>query len=508
MTPLPLHYCKKKFFCIALKMCIGTLRLSLSNKMSYKSDCKKISNYALLLQMTSTNEELPPPPKPRASPFDFRNTDLVSRLLAATPPYLYNMPLIPHSFFFSEMLRSLVQAKNESANRSTSAPHMNHRRPRKRSWTQVNSDYYMHKDHPKTEKIEMPPPASWISKPDISEPPYTNKMEDIPLELTTDKLNITSNNLSKVTHEDGQQDNKFIYHTALENPLSNANQSELKQKNAQYPFPQNPHLTNSSDVVLPPPPPVWYPALYPTPYGIDPLHFFIDLRVSGHIYDRKNQRESSTSPETTTSTVSPNLNVNNCTQDTNLSEVLYNDTLQDPFRQSRHTSAFSVPSSRLAKNIPINLSNYQPPRKNVEHKLETKDISGHTKFDVKSMGFERNSNKLSCNYVMTNIYNIYKELHENAHTHELQQTSDGLKQEEVIDSSSGSTDAQINQDEPSNGNKKKVKGLRALIGLELVVDYMNHAKPGDQNRVSDDSSTDLDSSESTTVDVVALQEDT
>ncbi|KAB0802303.1 hypothetical protein PPYR_04489 [Photinus pyralis] len=455
--------------------------------------------------MTSTNDELPPPPKPRASPFDFRNTDLVSRLLAATPPYLYNMPLIPHSFFFSEMLRSLVQAKNESASRNPSAPHMHHRRPRKRSWTQVNSDYYMHKDPTKTEKIDMPPPASWISKPDVSEPPYTNKIEDIPLELTTDKLTVSSSSVPKTLHEDGQPDNKFIYRSPVENSLSNSNQTDLKAKNAQYPFPHNPHLQNSSEVVLPPPPPMWYPALYPTPYGIDPLHFFIDLRVSGHIYDRKNQRESSTSPETTTSTISPNLN--NCTQDTNISEALYTEPIPDPFRQSRHTSAFSVPSSRLAKNIPINLSNYQPLRKTIEHKPETKDISGHTKFDVKSMGFERSSNKLSSNYIMTNIFKIYKDLQERVQTDEGPQESEPLKQEENVGSPLGSPDAKINQEEPGNENKKKVKGLRALIGLELVVDYMNHAKPGDQTRNSDDSSTDLDSSESTTVDVVALQEE-
>lgn len=49
-------------------------------------------------------------------PSDVRNGDLVSLLLAATPPYLYNMPLVPQSFFFSEMLRSFVQAKAERQN--------------------------------------------------------------------------------------------------------------------------------------------------------------------------------------------------------------------------------------------------------------------------------------------------------------------------------------------------------------------------------------------------------
>ena len=49
-------------------------------------------------------------------PSDVRNGDLVSLLLAATPPYLYNIPLVPQTFFFSEMLKSFVQAKTERQN--------------------------------------------------------------------------------------------------------------------------------------------------------------------------------------------------------------------------------------------------------------------------------------------------------------------------------------------------------------------------------------------------------
>ncbi|KAK4881962.1 hypothetical protein RN001_005281 [Aquatica leii] len=453
--------------------------------------------------MTSTNEELPPPPKPRASPFDYRNTDLVSRLLAATPPYLYNMPLIPHSFFFSEMLRSLVQAKTENANRNITTPHLHQRRSRKRSWTQVNADYYLNKDHAKIEKPDMPPPTSWLGKTDNTDNTYTNKVER-PLELTTDKLVHSSNNNLKINLEDNHHDNKHIYHQSIENPLNNTSKQDQQQMkhNIQYPFPPTPQPSNASDIVLPPPPPVWYPALYPTPYGIDPLHFFIDLRVSGHIYDRKNQRGSPISPQTTTSASSPSINKNS-PQDTNTNEMTYSESLQDPFRQTRHSSAFSVPSSRLAKNIPMNLSNYQQTRKNIETKMEIKE-NGHTKFDVKSLGFEKSSNKLGCNYVMGNILQIYKQLHENEYKSEPKE----VKQEEHRDTTETTTDTETNEKETLEEKEKRVKGLRALIGLELVVDYMNQAKPGDNSKISDDSSTDLDSSDSTTVDVVALQEDT
>ncbi|KAF5285406.1 hypothetical protein FQA39_LY16660 [Lamprigera yunnana] len=447
--------------------------------------------------MTSTNEELQPPPKPRASPFDYRNTDLVSRLLAATPPYLYNMPLIPHSFFFSEMLRSLVQAKTENANRNMATPYPHQRRSRKRSWTQVNADYYLHKDNAKIEKPDMPPPtSSWMSKSETAENTFQHKALERPLELTTDKGTI--NNNLKV--DDNQHDEKHIYHQIMDNSLNTTmkqSQQEIKHKTIQFPFPPSPQTSSASDMVLPPPPPVWYPALYPTPYGIDPLHFFIDLRVSGHIYDRKNQRDSPTSPQTTTSSTSPNLSKT----DSTTNEMTYSESLQDPFRPNRHSSAFSVPSSRLAKNIPMNLSNYQQPRKNLDAKLENKE-NGHTKFDVKSLGFERSSNKLSCNYVMKNITVIYKQLTEIDYKTEPHE----VKQEESRDTSNPNTDA-ANEKDDLETKEKKVKGLRALIGLELVVDYMNQAKPG-ENRNSDESSTDLDSSDSTTVDVVALQEDT
>ncbi|KOX76725.1 hypothetical protein WN51_11081 [Melipona quadrifasciata] len=70
------------------------------------------------------------------------------------------------------------------------------------------------------------------------------------------------------------------------------------------------------------PSPLWYPP-YPMPQsypGIDPLHFFIDLRVSGHIWDRK------------------------------LSER------QLPFK-GKHCSAFSVPQSKeYNSNRPLNLT--------------------------------------------------------------------------------------------------------------------------------------------------------
>lgn len=446
--------------------------------------------------MTSTNEELPPPPKPRASPFDYRNTDLVSRLLAATPPYLYNLPLVPHNFFFSEMLRSLVQAKTENANRTSSAP-IHHRRSRKRSWVQSQPDYYQQKEPPKIEKPEMPPPSNWLGKTEKTNA-YPNRLPERPLELTTDKYNVNIN--TKVNSSEIHPDPRLMQHQNLD---FNSEKQELKPNPIHFPFPPASQQTPpSSDLILPPPPPVWYPPLYPSPYAIDPLHFFIDLRVSGHIYDRKNQNDNSNSPHTTTSATSPSPGTSTITQEpiTKLPNSI--DNLQDTFRLSRHASAFSVPSSRLNRNGPINLTNYSQIKACNESKLssQTKDSTGRTKFDVKSLGFERSCNKTSLNYVVNNVQRIYREVNPLSFKSE-----PDIKNEEKEELK---TTEKERVDETEEEKEKKVKDLRALIGLELVVDYMNHAKPEQRNGNSEESSTDFESVGSPAVDVVAIQEET
>lgn len=148
-----------------------------------------------------------------------RNGDLVSLLLAATPPYLYNMPLVPQTFFFSEMLRSFVQAKTDRQNAKTQQVH----RRRKRTWRE-------------------------------STPPKSSQDADKPLELTTPKAPEKSNSpVAKKPSCDFTAEK-----------LAN---SSVVAENADPPLPG---------------PPLWYPNIYPNqpPYPIDPLHFFIDLRVS------------------------------------------------------------------------------------------------------------------------------------------------------------------------------------------------------------------------------------
>lgn len=423
--------------------------------------------------MSSTNEELPP--KPRVSPLDFRNTDLVSRLLAATPPYLYNMPLVPNSYFFSEMLRSLVQAKSEASNRTSLSMH--HRRSRKRSWTQAKSDCYKASSKPEQT-------MNWSSK-------FQDKNMEVPLELTTNKLPTLSENLSpaeetKVTIKPNLESSKH------EIPPNSSIPPML------YPNPAPSNTQQNGNLIMPPPP-VWYPSLYPSPYGIDPLHFFIDLRVSSHIYDRKNQKDipSVSSPQIPSrSQITPDMS----SEQEQLQESLSNfhglTAPNNNFKQTRHASAFTVPIPSIMKNSPMNLSSDKP-----AERTETRT----TKFDVKSLGFDKSYSKTSTNYIMTNVGNIYKALAEQSCP--LRDESQEIQVDELLtENAKDAEDKKTEHEDTEEQKRKKVEDLRALIGLELVVDYMNHAKPRQPQENYDDSSADADSTASSAVEVVSVEE--
>ncbi|KAK6635001.1 hypothetical protein RUM44_000250 [Polyplax serrata] len=190
-------------------------------------------------------------------PSDVRNGDLVSLLLAATPPYLYNIPLVPQTFFFSEMLKSFVQAKAERQNLKAQQSHS--RRQRKRSWREMT-------------------------------PPKTYDLRDKPLELTTAKQLDEKQKLGEQKPPNKKYSTEGVDKKYQTNKLGNSNFSVEKLANSS--------ITGGSETInggngtagdlVPPAPPPWYPLLYPpyAPYGIDPLHFFIDLRVSAHFWKR------------------------------------------------------------------------------------------------------------------------------------------------------------------------------------------------------------------------------
>lgn len=424
--------------------------------------------------MSSTNEELLP--KPRVSPLDFRNTDLVSRLLAATPPYLYNIPMVPNSYFFSEMLRSLVQAKSEASNRTSLSMH--HRRSRKRSWTQAKSDCYKTTTKPEHS-------MNWSNK-------FQEKHMEVPLELTTNKLPTVSECQSSA--EDAKSTIKPNLETSKHEIPQNTSIPPIMYSN-----PAPPSNQQNGNLIMPPPP-VWYPSLYPSPYGIDPLQFFIDLRVSSHMYDKKNQKDIPSSPSPhqlhSRSQTTPDLSSEQEQLQENYSSFHGLTAPNNSFKQTRHASAFTVPIPSVMKSSPMNLSSDKP-----AERTETKT----TKFDVKSLGFDKSYSKTSTNYIMTNVGNIYKAL-----TEQSSSTKDDLQEIQVDESpAEDNKNAEQNkteQEETEEQKRKKVEDLRALIGLELVVDYMNHAKPGQSQENYDDSSADADSTASSAVEVVSVEE--
>lgn len=300
--------------------------------------------------MSEESATLPPPPAPplnqpkqRLNPHDIRNVDLVQRFLAATPSYLYSPPPIgPPNFFFSEMLRSLVQSKAAEGARGMQNPL---RRPRKRLWTPPNR--YENESVPKEPSGEKP--LELTTKHQAAAfPSAFNPHLKSPKEV--EKNNSSESNA--VSNEGS--DSKMHPYSAGENAEPSA---------ASLP---------PSDLVMPQIPPIWYPPLYP-PYGIDPLHFFIDLRVSGQLYDRKKENGS---PSTENSALAVENN--------------------NHIGKTRHGSAFSVPPRREKSPLALNLS-----------ALGTKPTS--IDFANNNCG-EIDDKSRNTNYVLQNLPRIYTSL--------------------------------------------------------------------------------------------------
>lgn len=306
-------------------------------------------------------------PPQRTNPHDIRNSDLVSRFLAATPPYLYSPPAGPHNFFFSEMLRSLVQAKaNEQTARNLSQLN---RQSRKRTWNRFSHDV------PKSGNLkELKEP---MEKPSTDKPlQLTNKLVSSPFAVAAQQSKIPkesgsskfSNSISDVVEK---KSNITAAHTSSEPPGNEPNSAAL----------------SPSDLVLPPPPPMWYPPLYP-PYGIDPLHFFIDLRVSaaGHIYDRKKENTSPSNDNNNTSTPAK--------------------FDADAIGKPRLGSAFSVPPPRREKSpLALNLTS-SPGAGQVSDKSVLADYR-NSLFLMEAEKEAALKNAKNTNYVLQNLPRIY-----------------------------------------------------------------------------------------------------
>ncbi|XP_016949100.3 uncharacterized protein LOC108023927 [Drosophila biarmipes] len=315
-----------------------------------------------------------PQQRSKSNIHELRNQDYVSRLMAATPPYLYSAPVGPNNFFFSDMLRSLVQARNNETARvlqlqqqqqqqqaqQQQAQQQQHqqqqhqaalvRRPRKRSWS--HRPYYEQlRERRDAEEKQQQQQQHLHQQQQQQHHQQQQQLQqqmapEKPLELTNKaiapygyakleaKPPITAATVTAAAPPSGTAGNKAGLGGAVDSNLQ-----ENTPPAASLP-PQ--------DLVLPPPPPVWYPPLY-APYGIDPLHFFIDLRVSGHIYDRKKENVSplSSSNNALAEEGSPGSGSGASGSGTGLASNLLS--------KQRHGSAFTVPIPKAAQNDAINL---------------------------------------------------------------------------------------------------------------------------------------------------------
>jgi len=299
--------------------------------------------------------------------------------MAATPPYLYSAPVGPNNFFFSDMLRSLVQARNnetarvlqlqqqqqQQAQQQQQQQHQQQqhqaalvRRPRKRSWS--HRPYYEQlrerRDAEEKQQQQQQQQQHHHHQQQQQQQHHQQQQQQLqqqmapekPLELTNKAITpygyakleakppITPSTVTATAPPSSSTGNKTNLGGAVDSNLQ-----ENTPPAASLP-PQ--------DLVLPPPPPVWYPPLY-APYGIDPLHFFIDLRVSGHIYDRKKENVSPLSSSNNAITEEGSPGAGSCSGATGSGTGLASNLLS----KQRHGSAFTVPIPKAAQNDAINL---------------------------------------------------------------------------------------------------------------------------------------------------------
>lgn len=252
-----------------------------------------------------TVQDEKPVEAPKTHVRELRNTELVSRLLAATPPYLYSaLPLQPHAFFFSEMLRSFVNARH-----GCRPPHY-HRRFKRRSHKYFAENEEWRRDWPKQDEKKEP-----------------ETRPEVPLELTVEKPREQSPRRLSPKPEPPKPSSPGP--PGRQSTFVDVGTEEIPKPSPCVRNPIEPTNVPSSNLILPPPPPMWYPPLYNPQFGVDPLNFFIDLRVSGHIYDRKRAEAM-------------DVNINpeqRPVDESNLEKRLRKDLGQKP----RHLSAFSVP---------------------------------------------------------------------------------------------------------------------------------------------------------------------
>lgn len=284
---------------------------------------------------------------------EYHNHELVSKLVSANPPYLYSSPAAPHNFFFSEMLRSFVQKrKSDEMNPIKLKPLL--KKPRK-------SSGYQQQQLPQQRPLDLE--SEWKkARIEIKEKPQEPPSEHFDLTKSLQNENEDPKNI--IVDEDDS--------------TINVDKDDAED----LPPPAIP--TN----VAP-----WY---HQPPFYVDPLHFFIDLRVSGHIYDRKKDY---------------------------LHQALKSNALTETGAWNglnRPGSAFKIPNFlkdsqsysalNLMTNNPVNSvssTNQASPEPEISSTLPDRSIPKHFNY------YDKN-NPNNTTYVMQNLPEIYKKVYKKA----------------------------------------------------------------------------------------------
>uniref|UniRef100_A0A336LHA0 CSON013707 protein n=1 Tax=Culicoides sonorensis TaxID=179676 RepID=A0A336LHA0_CULSO len=305
----------------------------------------------------SSRENMPkmtsPIPRMRLNTPNFPGHDLVNKFIAATPSYMYSPIGGQNSFYFSELLRSLSQAKKaELINLSREAAvqqqqrqqqndlGLNRKAGRKRGWNQLRSEG-------SERMLNSERPLELTSKHSVFTPRCSSptKKSESPVSASSD-----SQNILKPQQIFSSDNNKRELKSAS---------PDVEVTDSHSPNSHNP-LSSPPDMIMPQLPPTWYPSLYP-PYSIDPANFFVDLRVSGHVFDRKRELAA----QALKTVVTANINNNN-----NLTSYFDNDFSN----KARSGSAFSVPKSREIKIFSGNAMNLSASDNNNQSNIDHKDI--------------------------------------------------------------------------------------------------------------------------------------
>ncbi|XP_063695492.1 uncharacterized protein LOC134826915 [Culicoides brevitarsis] len=313
-----------------------------------------------------------PIPRMRLNTPSFPGQDLVNKFIAATPSYMYSPIAGQHTFYFSELLRSLSQAKKAelmNVSRESTAHQQqsqilqaNRKIGRKRGWNQLRNE-----------------DVDYISA-------ISNDTER-PLELTSKHPTV----LQRCSSPDKKSGNSNVG-IQVKTSRVDERKRDLKSASPEVEVSDTPPAPASvpsvSGDVLPQVTPAWYPSLYPH-YGLDPANFFVDLRVSGHIFERK--RELAAQALKTVANINNNNN--------GITSYFDNDF------PKRSGSAFSIPKPReMEKNFEnvINLSANDNRCSPSQDTVDEKDVKGSSY--VMHVDFEGKSKKVFDNGIT--VYNV------------------------------------------------------------------------------------------------------